>query len=47
MQPGTYVGRAIGHKGLFELPVTVTVNEDSILDIQVPEDRFQHGETTP
>lgn len=47
MEPGTYVGRAIGHKGLFELPVTVTVNETSILDITVPDDRFAHGETTP
>jgi len=47
MLPGTYVGKALGHKGLFELPVTVTVDENSILDIQVPADRFAHGETTP
>ncbi|MRX82599.1 FAD-binding protein [Eggerthella sp. HF-4214] len=47
MAPGTYVGKALGHKGLFELPVTVTVNETSILDIDVPESRFEHGETTP
>lgn len=47
MAPGSYVGRALGNKGLFELPVTVTVNETSIIDIQVPEDHFEHGETTP
>lgn len=47
MKPGTYVGRAMGHKGLFELPVTVTVNETSILDLEIPEDRFEHGETMP
>lgn len=47
MAPGVYTGRALGHKNLFELPVTVTVSEDAILDISVPDDRFAHGETTP
>ena len=47
MAPGAYVGKALGHKGLFELPVTVTVSENAILDIEIPENRFEHGETTP
>lgn len=47
MQPGVYVGTAPGHKGLFDLPVTVTVDENSILALEVPADRFAHGETTP
>lgn len=47
MKPGTYTGKAIGHKGLFELPVAVTVSENAILDISIPEDQFEHGETTP
>lgn len=47
MKPGEYTGKALGHKGLFELPVTIAVNEHSILRIAVPEDHFEHGETTP
>lgn len=47
MKPGTYVGRALGHKGLFELPISVTVNETSILNLEIPENHFEHGETTP
>lgn len=46
MTPGTYTGTAkSGYWRIIDLPVTVTVNEDSILKIETPEDRFAHGET--
>lgn len=46
MKSGTYTaGSKQGYWGILELPVTVTVNETSILDIKLPEDRFEHGET--
>ena len=45
MAPGTYTGAAKGWWGIWDLPVTITVNEHSLLDISVPDDRFEHGET--
>lgn len=45
MKPGSYTAGAKGYWGILDLPVTVTVNADSILDISLPEDRFEHGET--
>ncbi len=46
MKPGKYTEAvAAGHWGIWKLPVTITVNETSLLKIEVPEDRFAHGET--
>lgn len=46
MMPGSYTASAkSGYWRIIDLPVTVTVSEDSILDISVPEDRFEHGDT--
>lgn len=45
MKPGTYTGAAKGYWQIWDLPVTITVNETSILKIETPEDRFAHGET--
>lgn len=45
MKPGTYTAGAKGYWQIWELPVTVTVNESSILKIETPEDRFAHGES--
>lgn len=46
MKPGTYTASAkSGFWRIIDLPVTVTVNEDAILNIKTPEDRFEHGET--
>lgn len=46
MKPGSYTAKAkSGYWRIVELPVTVTVNEDAILDISVPENRFDHGDT--
>ena len=45
MQPGAYTGSSVGYWGIWELPVTVTVNETSILAIEVPETRDLQGET--
>lgn len=45
MKPGTYTGYAKGYWQIWDLPVTITVNDRSILKIEVPDDRFQHGET--
>ena len=46
MAPGSYTASAkSGYWRIVDLPVTVTVNEDAILDIAVPEDRFAHGDT--
>ena len=45
MAPGDYTGTAKGWWGIWDLPVTVTVDEHALLDIRVPEDRFEHGET--
>lgn len=44
MAPGKYTAGALGYWGIWELPVTVTVNETAILKIETPEDRFAHGE---
>lgn len=44
MAPGKYTAGALGYWGIWELPVTVTVSETSILKIETPEDRFAHGE---
>lgn len=46
MKPGTYSTE--GHPGawqIWNLPVTITVNETALLKIEVPEYRFDHGET--
>lgn len=46
MAPGSYTASyKSGYWRIVDLPVTVTVNEDSILKIEVPEDRFAHGDT--
>ncbi len=45
MKPGTYTAGAKGYWQIWELPVSVTVNESSILKIETPEDRFAHGES--
>ena len=47
MAPGSYIGTAPGLKQMFDLPVTVTVTENAIVAISVPQDRFAHGETVP
>ena len=45
MAPGQYTGEGLGYWGIWNLPVTITVNETSILKIETPSDRFEHGET--
>jgi fumarate reductase flavoprotein subunit len=45
MKPGTYTSSAMGHWGIWKLPVTITVSETALLDISVPEDRYAHGDT--
>ena len=46
MKPGKYTACSMGYWGIWELPVTITVNETSLLKIEVPlNDRFAHGET--
>lgn len=46
MAPGSYTASAkSGYWRIIELPVTVTVDENAILGISVPDDRFAHGET--
>lgn len=46
MKPGSYTATAkSGYWRIKDLPVTVTVNEDAILKIETPEDRFEHGDT--
>ncbi|MBR2835529.1 MAG: FAD-binding protein [Coriobacteriales bacterium] len=45
MVPGQYTAYSRGYWGSKDLPVTVTVNENSIIDISVPDDRFAHSDT--
>lgn len=45
MQPGQYTNTYVGHWGIFETPVTITVNETAITAIDVPTDRTQYGDT--
>lgn len=45
MKPGQYTASALGYWGIWKLPVTITVDEKTLLKIEVPEDRFAHGET--
>ncbi len=46
MAPGTYTASSkSGYWRIVDLPVSVTVNEDAILKIEVPEERFDHGDT--
>ena len=45
MMPGTYTAGATGYWGIWKLPVTITVSEKALLKIEVPGDRFAHGET--
>jgi len=45
MKPGKYTAGAMGYLGVWELPVTITVNDSALLKIELPEDRFAHGET--
>ncbi len=45
MKPGKYTASSMGYLGVWELPVTITVNESALLKIELPEDRFAHGET--
>ncbi len=44
MAPGKYTAGALGYWGIWELPVTITVNETALLKIETPDDRFAHGE---
>ena len=45
MEPGKYTASYVGHWGIWETPVTVTVNETAITAIEVPTDRTQYGDT--
>ncbi len=45
MMPGEYTAAETGYWGIWKLPVTITVNEKALLKIEVPSDRFAHGET--
>ena len=45
MKPGTYTASALGYWQIWELPVTITVNETSLLSISVPQSREENGET--
>lgn len=45
MKPGKYEAASLGYWGIWDLPVTITVNETALLKIEVPEDRYDHGET--
>ena len=45
MKPGQYTSSALGYWQIWELPVTITVSESALLKIDVPDDRFKHGET--
>lgn len=45
MAPGSYTATAKGFWDVWDTPVTVTVNEHAILDIQVPENRMEYGDT--
>ncbi|MBQ5952186.1 MAG: FMN-binding protein [Lachnospiraceae bacterium] len=45
MKPGKYTNASKGYWGIWDLPVTVTVNETSLIGIEVPEKRHEHGET--
>ena len=45
MKPGVYTAYSHGYWGSKDLPVSVMVNENSILDISVPSDRFEHSDT--
>lgn len=45
MKPGKYEASSLGYWGIWYLPVIVTVNETALLKIEVPENRYDHGET--
>lgn len=45
MKPGTYEASSLGFWGIWDLPVTITVNETALLHIEVPENRYDHAET--
>lgn len=45
MAPGQYTASSVGYWGIWELPVTITVNETSILAIESPDARELQGET--
>ena len=45
MAPGQYTASSVGYWGIWDIPVTITVNETSILAIEVPEARDLQGET--
>lgn len=45
MEPGTYTGYAKGYWQMWDLPVSVTVNETALLRLAAPADRMAHGET--
>lgn len=45
MAPGTYEETVWGYSQAWPLPVSVTVSEDSIVDIKTPDDYMEHGET--
>lgn len=45
MKPGKYTASYVGHWGIWETPVTITVTETAITAIDVPTDRTQYGDT--
>lgn len=45
MKPGKYEAASLGYWGIWDLPVTITVNETALLKIEVPENRYDHAET--
>lgn len=45
MKPGSYTASSVGFWGIWDVPVTITVNETSILSIEAPEARDMQGET--
>ena len=45
MKPGQYTAGCKGYWGIWDLPVTIKVSENALLEISVPEDRQAHGET--
>lgn len=45
MKPGTYTASAKGFWGTWDTPVTITVSDDSLLSISVPDNRLEYGDT--
>lgn len=45
MKPGTYTASAKGFWDVWDTPVTITVNENALLSIEVPDNRLEYGDT--